>query len=69
MKIYHLEQLLAIQDLRFLIQKIEDGFLANSKNKVNMPPVCHMQYSNISSCTKYAHLGIIRLDRHLGTNK
>ena len=44
MKIYQLEQLLAIQDLRFLIQKIEDGFLAYSRNKVNMPPVCHMQF-------------------------
>jgi ornithine cyclodeaminase len=44
MKIYRLEQLLAIQDLHFLLQRIENGFLAYSKNKVNMPPVCHMQF-------------------------
>lgn len=48
MKIYHLEQLQAIQDLRFLIPKIEEGFIAYSSNKVNMPPVCHMHFSEPS---------------------
>ena len=44
MKIYRLEQLLEVQDIEFLIQRIEKGFLAFSQGKVNMPPVCHMQF-------------------------
>ncbi len=44
MKIYRLEQLLEVQDVGFLIERIEKGFLAFSQGKVNMPPVCHMQF-------------------------
>lgn len=44
MKIYHLHQLLAVQEMELLIQRIEKGFLSFSQGKVNMPPVCHMQF-------------------------
>jgi ornithine cyclodeaminase len=44
MKIYRLQQLLEVKDSGFLIQRIEKGFLAFSQGKVNMPPVCHMQF-------------------------
>lgn len=43
MKIYNLQQLQEVQDIEFLIQRIEKGFIAYSQGKVNMPPVCHMQ--------------------------
>lgn len=44
MKIYHLDQLQEFQDFGILIQRIEKGFSAYSQNKVNMPPVYHMQF-------------------------
>jgi ornithine cyclodeaminase len=45
MKIYSYEELQTIQDFPYLIQKIEEGFLAYSRNEVNMPPVCHLSFS------------------------
>lgn len=44
MKIYHRNQLLEFQDMDYLIQRIENGFLEYSKGNVNMPPVCHMHF-------------------------
>lgn len=42
MKIYHRHQLEQFKNIDYLIQKIQEGFVAYSQGKVTMPPVCHM---------------------------
>lgn len=42
MKIYQRHELQQFQNMDYLIQKIQDGFVAYSQGKVVMPPVCHM---------------------------